>query len=135
MKIFKLIKKKSIHSEFCFEKDNSKKISLDCTNISFNQNGKLNNSIENHSINNGFKQEYDIKKGEENKEDLYIISQKIIIQNNKKIESNEINKISYENCPDKIDNNFLKKNFEDSNKENKDKLVDEIILEKKDEKK
>ena len=30
---------------------------------------------------------------------------------------------------------IFRQNFEDSNKENKDKLIDDIILEKKDEKK
>ena len=96
MKIFKLIKK-SLNSDFIFEKtekNNSNEIPLDGTNISFNKNDKLNNSIEHHKINNDYKQENDIKKSEDNKEDLNNINKNIIIQNNEKIESNAINKIS-----------------------------------------
>lgn len=121
----------NINSENSFEKDNPKKIILDGPNISFNKNDKLKKSIGHHNINNTLKQEYEIKKSEENKEDLNTINQNIIIQNNKKIESNGINKISLEDCPKTNDNNILNKNFEDSNKENKDKLIEEIIPEKK----
>jgi len=76
----------------------------------------MNNFIEPHSINNGFKQENEIKENVENKEDLNTINKNIIIQNNKKIESCEINKKSYEVGPEKTEKNYLNKNFENSKK-------------------
>ena len=128
-------KKECINSNFCFEKDekkNSNELPLNGANISFNKNDKLNNSIEHHKINNTFKQKNEIKNSEENKEGLKIINKNIIIQNNKIKEPNEIYKISYEDCQEKIDNNILNKNDQNSIKEDKDKIINEIILEKKD---
>ena len=128
-------KKECINSNFCFEKDekkNSNELPLNGANISFNKNDKLNNSIEHHKINNTFKQKNEIKNSEENKEGLKIINKNIIIQNNKIKEPNEIYKISYEDCQEKIDNNILNKNDQNSIKEDKDKIINEIILQKKD---